>query len=359
MKKLLLLALTCTIPSFMFGQTGIVQAATEAVEEASTRSTIANAMSAGTRAISETATIPLGTAVNMPTGTPVLDGMRIGTLAYTNDTPIVVPPAPFTLTGNQVGQIYHALQRTGEIIRLNTVDLKKHRKATEQFRKIIYQFSLPGVRKAFYLYSIVDDNFYGKIALGRKQKNTLNEFYEYFLKREDAFYGRGEFEKSLAAVTGTAYTGDESTDKALVLFAMNAPEQYTFLTDFVVIPILRMHEQNLMVKHLADFRKSREKWEEGKTGATFPLYQTLQKFDKDFYDILPSNISSLPIQPMDLTQKSADEFTTELVTGISPIGQNNEVLKRMADSLNDCDGIFTKWESNYLKYFFEKKTGKK
>ena len=350
-KKMILLALVCTVPTFMFGQVTKYEKGLEAAGKAATETgaTIAEGITAGaTKALQEVATSDASLIATATNG-PIYTGMNVGTTAYMN---MATPQLSSTTSLNlhrmrqniEVGT-YRAIERAKEFVLNNTVDLGKRREGNFLFTK---QEMFAISDRAFYTYHVPSQYYQDAIKLSPKQRKAANEFYVNFLKRADAFGNFEKFLDSLGAVTGLAYTGDELTDRALVKFAMNAPEEYAFLTDLVVIPVLRLHGQTGMVRDLSHHRSAQEGWKEGSKGPTLPLYQTLKNYGPREYDnILPKNedysLSYPEILPGDLKPfSSIEEFNA--------FGAKNMVLWKIRQYAGNLYG----WSESYPDLFIRK-----
>jgi len=265
----------------------------------------------------------------------------MGTIAHIQPSAKTIQPV--TMPDVRRIQQSPGFSRVHTLIRNNTVDLAKRQNANWLLRDL----RKDGVSdKETYLYYVPNQYWWREIKLSPSQLETANKFYVDLLNREDAFADFGKFKDSLGAVTGLAYTGNAITDRTLLQFAMKAPEKYTFLTDFVVLPILRNHNQPEMIKDLANYRKLQEKWAENRQGNTLPLYQTLQRYNVEFADILPENVKSDETFPVNLQQKSVEEFR-------HAFGLNNTLWK-MQKHLNQDENILSTWAESYRKFFLEK-----
>lgn len=342
-KKMILLALVCTVPTFMFGQITKYEKGLEAAEKAATKTgaVITEGITAGTtKALQEAAinTTPIEAAT---ANGPIYTGMNVGTNAYMQSSAIPSTPMDWSKIRENITR---AARVATTFVRNNTIDLAERLEGNSTVRN-----NRPGIN----LYTnLIPCRYYrGVLKLSPRQQKVANKFYMDFLKRENAFSDNDfdGFSSTLGAITGLAYTGNEITDRALVDFAKKSPQEYTFAVDFVAIPVLRLHGQTSMIKELANYRSTQENWLEGNRGETFILYLNLYK--NASLNILPEdvkilfdNLSEEGLNRVNLEQKGPQNFLRTRSSGY--------VLGSMQLYLRGYEGYLHGWNDLYKELFF-------
>ena len=364
-KKIFLLALACTVPSFMFGQVpSTLEKGLQAGGKAA--GNVASAVTdtlVGKGVSTVQAATDLTTAVATATDMSLSTGMRVGTLGTTGLADVSIPTIPavpshvkvtssklLTNIGNKIRRYRNLHPVTGLTLgptpgfKLKRINAYREKITDEE----IDSWKKQGIPdQQLYGRNLVIATFAERFLLSAERKAEANEFFVNFLNRENAFSDFENFVESLTAVTGLFYTGDESTATALVQFALRAPEQYTYLTDFVVIPVLRMKGQYSKIKELATHRSYQEKWAEGNKGPTYPLYRFLIDdidsnsllSDHSWRDLIPLKPHSA-ILPGEIKPFSSTEEFTKFRTG-------NPVLREMGEFAGNPYG----WTTSYANFF--------